>query len=67
MYYCVSYLVDKKRNIYSGDIIVESDTQEKVESYYKSEHPDTKLIVSEAFDWEVEAAERKRMPIVTIK
>ncbi len=66
MYYCVSYLVDKEHTIYLGNI-VESDTQEKVESYYKSEHPDSEIIVSEAFDWEVEAAKRKGMPIVIIK
>ncbi len=66
MYYCVSYSVDRECTIYSGNIAA-ANTKEAVINYYKSEYPDSKLIVSEAFDWEVEAAKGKGMPIVTIK
>ncbi len=66
MYYCVSYSVDKARTVYSGNIAI-ADTSEAVVNYYKSKHPDSKIIVSEAFSWEVESAKGKGMPIINIK
>lgn len=66
MYFVVSFIVDKGKMIYP-DEIVKGDSKEKVEQRYRSKYPDASLIVSEAFSWEVEAAEAKGKPIAEVK
>ncbi len=65
MYYNVAYSVDKERTIYSANIAI-ADSAEEVERFYRMENPDSKIITSVCYEYEVEAARRKGMPIVKI-